>query len=259
MACRDREPGARHEQAGSEQVRIFKKAAACAVVAMAVGSMLPVQASISHPAVVSENPADTTPHIVFDAPSQDVRAYAQVGRTMYAGGRFNQVQDWARTTTYARQNFVAFDRETGVVSPLDLAFNGTRRRHRGKRRQDRAVHLGLLLAGQRHHPPGTGQVRPGQQPDRPDLPAGEPANGVRPRAGQRCGHRGGELRQACGGAGPDDRRGHRRHRHHRRRGGRLVRRDQGPTHRGLPGRHPVGGHGQLRHGQRPGPPSGPSC
>jgi hypothetical protein len=112
-------------------VRTFKKAVACAVVAMAVGSTmavrsaLPAQASISHPAVVSENPADTTPHIVFDAPSQDVRAYAQVGRTMYAGGLFNQVQDWARTTTYARQNFVAFDRETGVVSPLNLAFNGT--------------------------------------------------------------------------------------------------------------------------------------
>ncbi len=43
---------------------------------------------------------------------------------MYAGGLFNQVQDWARTTTYARQNFVAFDRETGVISPLNLAFNG---------------------------------------------------------------------------------------------------------------------------------------
>ncbi len=112
-------------------MRIVKKAVACAVVAMAVGSTLavgstpPAQASISHPAVVSENPADVTPHIVFDAPSQDVRAFAQVGRTVYAGGRFNQVQDWARTTTYARQNFVAFDRETGVVSPLDLAFNGT--------------------------------------------------------------------------------------------------------------------------------------
>ena len=43
---------------------------------------------------------------------------------MYAGGLFNQVQDWARTTTYARQNFVAFDRETGVISPLNLSFNG---------------------------------------------------------------------------------------------------------------------------------------
>ena len=34
------------------------------------------------------------------------------------------MEDPARTTTYARQNFVAFDSETGVISPLDLSFNG---------------------------------------------------------------------------------------------------------------------------------------
>ena len=107
----------------------FKRAAACAFalcsVAVAVGSTLPAQASIAQPAVVSDDPSDTTPHILFDDESQDVRAYAQVGRTVYAGGRFNQVQNPARTTTYARRNFVAFDRATGVISPLDLSFNGT--------------------------------------------------------------------------------------------------------------------------------------
>ena len=106
----------------------FKKAAACALavcsVALAVASPQAAQASISQPAVVSENPSDTTPHIILDGPSQDVRAFAQVGNTVYAGGLFNQVQDWARTTTYNRQNFVAFDRQTGVISPLNLAFNG---------------------------------------------------------------------------------------------------------------------------------------
>src|SRR5678816_4925100 len=76
---------------------------------MAVGSTLPAQASLSQPAVVSANPADTTPHIILDDTSYSVYAYAQVGRTMYAGGRFQQVQDPARTTTYPRQNFVAFD------------------------------------------------------------------------------------------------------------------------------------------------------
>jgi hypothetical protein len=35
-----------------------------------------------------------------------------------------QVEDPARTTTYPRQNFVAFDRLTGVVSPLILNFDG---------------------------------------------------------------------------------------------------------------------------------------
>jgi hypothetical protein len=104
-----------------------KKAAASALclVALAVGSTPPAQASLLHPAVVSDNPADTTPHIVLtDTGNPSVYAYAQVGRTMYAGGVFQHVQDPARTTTYSRQNFVAFDSETGVVSPLDLSFDG---------------------------------------------------------------------------------------------------------------------------------------
>jgi hypothetical protein len=108
-------------------VSIFKKAAASALcsVALALGSTLPAQASVSQPAVVSEDPADTTPHIVLtDTGNPSVYAYAQVGRTMYAGGVFQHVQDPARTTTYSRQNFVAFDSETGVVSPLDLSFDG---------------------------------------------------------------------------------------------------------------------------------------
>ena len=114
-------------QEGNE-VRIFKKAAGVLCLAvLAVGTLpvLPAQASLSQPAVVSENPADTTPHIVLSDTSYDVRAYAQVGHTIYAGGKFREVQDPARTTTYARQNFVAFDSETGVVSPLDLSFDGT--------------------------------------------------------------------------------------------------------------------------------------
>lgn len=47
-----------------------------------------------------------------------------MGRTIYAGGRFQQVQNPTRTTTYARPNLVAFDSETGVVTALDLAPNG---------------------------------------------------------------------------------------------------------------------------------------
>ena len=59
-------------------MRIFKNVAACALalcsLAVAVGSTRPAQASIAQPAVVSENPSDTTPHLIFNAPSQDVRA-----------------------------------------------------------------------------------------------------------------------------------------------------------------------------------------
>ncbi|HXV71439.1 MAG TPA: carbohydrate binding domain-containing protein [Acidimicrobiia bacterium] len=90
-----------------------------------LAGMLPAQAtSFPHNAVVSDNPADTTPHLIYDAPSQSIFAFAQVGNTMYAGGEFNQIQDPTRTTTFARQNFVAFDAKTGNVLPLELSFDG---------------------------------------------------------------------------------------------------------------------------------------
>ncbi len=82
--------------------------------------------SLIHPAVVSENPADITPHIVLDASlgEQSVYAFEQIGSTVFAGGRFDEVQDPVMTTTYSRQNFVAFDAETGVISPFNLSFDG---------------------------------------------------------------------------------------------------------------------------------------
>ena len=107
-------------------MRILKKAtlSTLCTVALVVGSTLPAQASLSQPAVVSDNPADTTPHVLITDTSYDVRAFAQVGHTIYAGGRFAQVQDPSMTTTYERQNFVAFDSQTGVISPLNLSFDG---------------------------------------------------------------------------------------------------------------------------------------
>ncbi len=111
---------------GRLRVTIARKAAACVLgsVALVTSSSVPAQASSAQPRVVSDNPADNTPHIVLDEPSLSVYAFAQVGSTIYAGGRFTQVQDPARTTTYSRQNFVAFDSETGAVSAFDLSFDG---------------------------------------------------------------------------------------------------------------------------------------
>jgi hypothetical protein len=111
---------------GRVRVRIGKKAAACVLgsVALVASSTLPAQGSLSQPGVVSADPADTTPHIVLDDASFSVYAFAQVGDTVYAGGRFDEVQDPAGTTTYSRKNFVAFDSETGVVRALDLSFDG---------------------------------------------------------------------------------------------------------------------------------------
>ena len=111
-------------------MRVSTRVAFCVMcsVALVAGLMVsaapPAGAALLHPAVVSENPADVTPHIVFTTTSDIVEAIEQVDSTMFVGGRFFEVQDWAMTTTYTRQNFVAFDAVTGVVSPLDLAFNG---------------------------------------------------------------------------------------------------------------------------------------
>ncbi len=94
-------------------------------VAMTVGSTpLPARASLFQPAVVSANPDDNTPHIVLGTSFQTVYAYAQIGSTMYAGGRFAQVQNPAGTITYSRQNFVAFNAATGAVSSFVLSFDG---------------------------------------------------------------------------------------------------------------------------------------
>ena len=249
------------EHAGAAStLTTFKKAAACALavcsVALAVGSTLPAQASIAQPAVVSDNPSDTTPHIVFDDSSQDVRAYAQVGHTMYAGGRFNHVQNPARTTTYDRQNFVAFDRETGVISPLNLAFNGT-----VGAIEATANGTALFIAGSFSQVNGItrrGLVKYDLVNNRVDptfLPGNlrtvsdiELANGSVIAAGNFAKHlvalnpttgadTGTINITVAGVVDPTDET--------------RVR-----QHRGLPERHPVGGHGQLRHGQRPEPPTG---
>ena len=209
-------------------MKIFKRAAVCVVgsVALAVGSTLPAQASLAQPKVVSDNPADTSPQIVMCDTSFDVRAFAQVGNTVYAGGRFDQVQDPAFTTTYDRQNFVAFDAQTGVISPINLSFDGMVAADPGSRRRERALHRWRLLTCQRADPPGDDEVRPGQQPDRPDLRADGDADRVRHQPRQRGRHRGGELHEEVDGHGPDDRRGHRRHQHHGHRRGRPGQRDQ---------------------------------
>jgi len=105
--------------------------AAAALAGLALVSALPAQAapapapapaplrgSVWHDRVVSEDPADVTPHLVADAvlPHPAVYALEQSGSTLYAGGHFRAVQNAARTTSFARPNLVAFDARTGAVS-----------------------------------------------------------------------------------------------------------------------------------------------
>ncbi len=84
----------------------------------------PVAASIAHPRVVSPTPAAFTPRVVLGTSGQTVYAFAQVGSTMYTGGRFSQIRNASNTTTYSRANFAAFNASTGAILPLALNPNG---------------------------------------------------------------------------------------------------------------------------------------
>ena len=134
-----------------------------------------------------EHPADTTPHIVLSDTSYDVRAFAQVGHTIYAGGLFREVQDPRRrpipsrtsSRSTARQGSYhrSTCRSTGRWAPIQATADGT----------------ALFIAGAFAKVNGITQqgdpeIRPGQQPDRPDLRADGHANGERRRARQRCRH-----------------------------------------------------------------------
>lgn len=91
---------------------------ACVAGLLAAGSST---ASIPHPDVVSEDPEGYTPHLVQRAGDAQPRALtiAQSGDTMIVGGRFEAVEDPARTTTTSRHNIFAFSASTGA---LDAGF-----------------------------------------------------------------------------------------------------------------------------------------
>jgi hypothetical protein len=96
----------------------------CAVALTLGSSPLPAEASQAQSKVVSANPSDNTPQIVLGTNGETVFAFAQIGSTVFTGGRFTQVQNPKRTVTYARQNFFAYNATTGAVDPLNLAFDG---------------------------------------------------------------------------------------------------------------------------------------
>ena len=80
-----------------------------AVCSVAMVMTSPVSASLAHTKVVSEVPANFTPKVVLGTSGETVYAFAQVGQTMYVGGRFGQLRDKTGTTTFNRSNFAAFN------------------------------------------------------------------------------------------------------------------------------------------------------
>lgn len=84
-----------------------------------------VASSLTHPDVVSEDPADFTPNLQPDdaVPYPDVYALNQLGDTMFAGGDFHTVTD-AAGTPYTRTHVMAFSATTGTVSPFAPVLDG---------------------------------------------------------------------------------------------------------------------------------------
>src|SRR6478672_7854952 len=83
----------------------------------------PADASISQSKIVSPTPASWTPRVILGSSQQTVYAFAQVGSTMYAGGRFTQLNNSQVTQTFNRSNFVAFNATTGAILPLTVNAN----------------------------------------------------------------------------------------------------------------------------------------
>jgi hypothetical protein len=78
-----------------------------------------------HPDVVVERAADFTPHIASSTSRRpQAFAVAQMGDTVYVGGRFDTVQNANRTVDYSRSNIVAFDAETGAIRSFSPNIDG---------------------------------------------------------------------------------------------------------------------------------------
>lgn len=81
----------------------------------AAANAIPVEHP-NHDRVVSEEPASWTPQIR----NGKVRALAQTGNTLVAGGTFTEVSSWSGNGVAARTNIVAFNATTGAIN---TAFN----------------------------------------------------------------------------------------------------------------------------------------
>jgi hypothetical protein len=88
-------------------------------------SLTPAHASLGLPRVVAVEASARTPQVVdTNGVNNNVLVFAQVGDVMYVGGVIGNVQNAARTVTYARSNVFAFRVSTGDVLGFAPAVNG---------------------------------------------------------------------------------------------------------------------------------------
>ena len=96
---------------------VLSTTAALAAAALAPGGPAAHASDYSHPAVVSEDAVDWTPHLVVESGKPKPVAYsiAEAGDQMVVGGRFTAVEPGDRGPDVARSNVFAFDATDGAI------------------------------------------------------------------------------------------------------------------------------------------------
>ncbi|MFF0312780.1 hypothetical protein ACFYSC_35610 [Streptosporangium sp. NPDC004379] len=97
-------------------VPALRRATVPALAALSVLAAPPPPAAagtVPHPAVVSADPVDTTPHVLDGI----VNAFALVGGTVVVGGRFGRVREAGMAREVERRNLFAYDLATGRILP----------------------------------------------------------------------------------------------------------------------------------------------
>ncbi|BBH66494.1 hypothetical protein ACTI_31790 [Actinoplanes sp. OR16] len=100
--------------------RLLAAAAVAAVAVPVAATAVPAVADRAHPAVVSANPVDWTPHVLDGT----VWALALVGDTVVVGGAFTRVADAKRRVTLNRKNIFAFGLYDGEIRSFAPQVDG---------------------------------------------------------------------------------------------------------------------------------------
>src|SRR5262245_27553026 len=97
-----------------------------AVASLVVGASVATEAQTSHPRVVDDNPANTTPHLYSDGSGVTPRvlALSKWGDTTYIGGIFRRLENPQRRNQKVRHNLAAFDADTGTIRTFAPRVNG---------------------------------------------------------------------------------------------------------------------------------------
>lgn len=97
--------------ASLSRFRPARTAVGCAAAVLLAAAVAAPASAATAPRVVSDNPADWTPHALDGAVNQVV----QLGTRMYAAGSFTQERNATSSTVVRTRSLIAFDARTGVL------------------------------------------------------------------------------------------------------------------------------------------------